>query len=186
MLDVPPIQLDEDVRLMVQAQKGNREAYARLYEKYVPVVTKYIARHKGHVEPPEDLAQEVFLRVWCCRARYEPLAPVKDYLVGIAANVLRESQAKARGQVRFEIVELEALVDTSHASPPVQAELEEQVQSIRVLLVELPTKQRQALELIYLVQLPATEAAKIMNCSVESLQMNASRARHRIKKALED
>ena len=185
MPDERSIQIDEDTYLMRKVKEGDRQAYARLYEKYVPVVTKYIARHNGHVEPPEDLAQEVFLRVWCCRARYEPLAPMKDYLFGIAANVLRESQANARGQVRFEIVELEALVDTSLASPLVDAELEEQVRVVQVLMGGLPDRQRKALKLIYLAEVSVAEAARIMGCSTECARKHLSVARQRLTKLLD-
>ena len=76
MRDDASIRFDEDVRLMLKAQRGDRQAYARLYGKYAPAVRRYIAGHNGRAEPPEDLVQEVFTRVWEHRGRYRPPTPL--------------------------------------------------------------------------------------------------------------
>ncbi len=175
------IQSDEDVRLMIQARNGDRSAYDRVYHRYFAAVTSFVARRQGHSEGCEDLAQEVFARVWRRRAQYQPLGPVKNYLLGVAANVVRESQAGGRGRVGIDIEGLESLVDTGRASPLSQAESAEQLQTMRVLMGRLSTRQRQALELVYLAGLEPREAARQLGCSVRALRVHLCKARQKLR-----
>lgn len=78
---------------MLMAARDDKTAYGKLYRKYFPVVTNYIMSRNGQCESPEDLAQEVFVRVWQNRARYRPDATVKTFLFGYAKNVLHEKQS---------------------------------------------------------------------------------------------
>ena len=182
MPEVPPIQLDEDIALMIQAQKGDRDAYARLYEKYTPLVKRYIVRHNGRGGSPEDLSQEVFTRVWCCRRRYRPIAPLRSYFLGVAANVLREERARVRAAT--DMVRIAPSVDTDQHAPPSQLESEERVQTVLVLLANLSFRQRQAVELVYLAELPPDEAARLLGCSVTAIYSYLSSARRRFYRAI--
>jgi len=58
------IQLDEDTRLMLKAVRDDKAAYGKLYKKYFIIVTNYIINLNGQCDSTEDLAQEVFVRVW--------------------------------------------------------------------------------------------------------------------------
>ena len=141
---------------------------------------QYLAGRNDRSHSPEDLAQEVFLRVWEHRGRYRPGMSVPSYLLGFAMNVAREQQRRARYEKVSGSRRLGRVVD-SHTPPSSQAESVELVQAIRSLLAKLPPKQRQAVELVYLNEMPIREAAKMMNCPVESLRMNISRARRKIE-----
>ncbi len=177
-----PIQFDEDIRFMMEVRDGNRGAYDRIYQRYFTTVASFVARHGGRHQGCEDLAQEVFARVWHRRAQYRPLGPVRNYLFGIAANVLRESRAKYHGQVAVGIDELEDVADTGGVSPPARAESAEQVQALCTLMTRLSTRQRQVLELVYLVGLGPEEAARRLGCSVEALRVHLCKARQRLRK----
>jgi RNA polymerase sigma-70 factor (ECF subfamily) len=182
MRDDAFIQVNEDVGLMVQAQKGDRQAYARLYEKYVPVVRRYMAGHNRRADSPEDLVQEVFTRVWCRRSEYQPLAPVRSYLLGVAANVLHESCARAHNPVPADIHGLETAVDVSQPSPPSQAQSTEQLQAVHAMMASLSARQRQAVELVYLVGLPPSEAARRLGCSLQTVCSHLCSAREKLRK----
>ncbi len=182
MRDEPPIQFDEDIRLMIKVRNGDRSAHDQIYSRYFSTVVSFVAHHHGHGQGCEDLAQEVFTRVWRRRAHYQPLGSVKSYLLGIAANILRESRAKGRGRVPLDIGNLEAVVDTSRASPPSQVESAEQIQTLRALMDKLSTKQKQALELVYLVGLDPDEAARQLGCSVRTLRVHLCKARQELRK----
>ena len=181
MRDESLIQSDEDVRLMLRVRTGDRQAYARLYEKYVPLVKGYLARRDGVSQSREDLAQEVFTRIWHRRSQYRPLAPLRNYLLGIAANVLNESRAKARRQASLDLASLETTADARRPPPPAQAQAAEQVLAVRALMLSLPTRQRQAVELVYLAGLPPDEAARRLGCSRKALQVHLTLARQRLK-----
>ncbi len=84
--------LCEDTQLMLRVARGNSQAFTKIYNKYFSFVTDYIATHNRHSGIPEDIAQEVFSRVWYNRAKYRPNSSVKTFLFGYAKNVLMEEQ----------------------------------------------------------------------------------------------
>jgi RNA polymerase sigma-70 factor (ECF subfamily) len=177
-----PIQFDEDIRFMMEVRDGDRGAYDQIYHRYFAAVASFVARHGGRHQGCEDLAQEVFARVWHRRAQYRPLGPVRNYLFGIAVNVLRESQAKSHGRVAVGNSDLEDVADTNGASPPARAESAEQVRALRAQMTRLSTRQRQAIELVYLVGLEPDEAAHKLGCSVKALRVHLCRARQKLRK----
>ena len=182
MSDKSSLQLDEDVCLMIKTRDGDRQAYDQLYRRYFPTVAIYLARHNTQRHACEDLAQEVFARVWYHRSRYQPLAPVRNYLLGIAANVLREDRVKSRGHIPLDACDSETVVDTSQPSPSSQAQFTEQLQAVRTLMTNLPTRQRQAVELVYLADLAPKEAAQRLGCSLQTLCARLYSARQKLRK----
>lgn len=182
MRDGSSIQFDEDISLMLKVKRGDHQAYARLYEKYVPVVREYIARRNGRAHCQDDLVQEVFARVWSHRSQYRPLAPVRRYLLGISANVLREDRARTRGQVPLDVRQFEGVVDTNLPSPLAHAQSAEELEVLRALIAGLPTGQRQAIELVYLAGLPRDEAIRQVGCSPNALRKGLSRACRKLRR----
>ena len=108
--------------------------------------------------------------------------PVKNYLLGVAANVLHESRAKAPDPVPTNARDLETVVDTSRPSPPSQAQSAEQLQTVRALMATLPAQQRQAVELVYLAGLAPDEVARRLGCSVKTLRSHLCSARQRLRR----
>jgi RNA polymerase sigma-70 factor (ECF subfamily) len=180
MPDKSSIQFDEDIRLMIKARDGDRLAYDQLYSRYFHTVASFLARHNVRCHACEDLTQEVFTRVWYSRSRYQPLAPLKNYLLGVAANILREDRAKSRGRVPLDVRDLETMMDMSQPSPS-QAQSAEQIQAIRTLMTSLPTRQRQAMELVYLAGLTPNEAAQRLGCSPQTVYSCLCSAREKLR-----
>jgi RNA polymerase sigma-70 factor (ECF subfamily) len=189
MRDESSIQLDEDVRLMLKVREGDRSAYEKVYQRYFRTIVSFLAYRTGSTPACEDLAQEVFARVWRCKAHYQPLAPVKSYLFGVAVNVLRESRTRSRGPASIDSRGLEAMEDTAQASPLSQLQSAEEIRTVRAAMTSLPTRQRQALELVYLAGLSPGEAARRLGCSRQTLYSHLSSARaellRRIRRAQE-
>lgn len=181
MPDESSFQHSEDIRLMIRARDGDRVAYDRLYARYFRTVESFLARHDIGFHACEDLAQEVFARIWFRRSRYRPLAPVKNYLYGVAANVLREDRAKSRARISLEDCDPEVATDTSRLSPPAHAQSKEQRRAVRALVASLPTRQRQAVELVYLLGLTPKEAARQLGCSAQTLCSRLHSARRKLR-----
>jgi len=180
MRDESTTRFDEDVGLMIEARDGDRTAYEKIYRRYFSTVASFLAHRTGCREVGEDAAQEVFTRVWEGRTRYRPLAPVRSYLLGVAANVLRESRAGSHGGVSPDACDLGTMPDTSQPSPPSQAQSAEQLQAVRFAMASLTTQQRQAVELVYLAGLAPDEAAQRLGCSRQTLYSHLSAAREKL------
>jgi len=165
------------------AARDDKTAYGKLYRKYFTIITNYIMSRNGQFEPPEDLAQEVFVRVWQNRARYRPDATVKTYLFGYAKNVLREKQS---------MVSRKASVDISNFSNPtsnlpqssVISQYDDIIKSIKKQIAALPDKQRQTFEMVYICGFSAAKAAEILQCSPQSVYNNLYRARKKLRKLI--
>jgi RNA polymerase sigma-70 factor (ECF subfamily) len=181
MRDKPSLQFDDDARLMIRARDGDRLAYDQVYSRYFRIIVSFLVRRHTPHQVCEDLAQEVFARVWSRRHQYRPLAPLKNYLLGVAVNVLRESRAQAHDRTIRDLHRLETVADTSRPSPPAQAQTAEQLQAVRALMESLPAQQRQAVELVHLAGLSPQEAARRLGCSVKTLYSHLCVARQKLR-----
>ncbi len=181
MADNSKTQPDADELLMTMTARGDRAAYARLYRKYFPVVTSYIATLDGQSNSPEDLAQEVFVRVWQNRAKYQPKATVKTFLVGYANNILRERKARIIRDAHWDTGDF-----PNHASRQPQSGAatpdDDRLQSVLNAVARLPDKERQALELVGIADCSINETAEIMECSTLAVRLSLHRARKKLRK----
>src|SRR5256885_1647891 len=89
---------DPDIRLMLRVRSDDAEAFAELVELYHQRLVTIMQHLVGKLEEAEDLAQEVFLRVYRGRKKYHPRAKFSTWLFTIAnnlaLNVLRNRQRK--------------------------------------------------------------------------------------------
>ncbi len=75
---------DPDVRLMLKARDGDSSSFAELARRYGRRVLGYFRRHLGDRMEAEDLTQEVFLRLYRYRQRYQPHAQFSTWVFFIA------------------------------------------------------------------------------------------------------
>src|SRR5215472_14375202 len=85
-----------DGELVAAAQRGDRAAFTALIERYQGLVYGYLRARVLQASDADDLAQEVFLRSYSARARFDSSAMVGPWLIGIARNLLREHARKSR------------------------------------------------------------------------------------------
>ena len=88
---------DPDVRLMLEVRDDNAAAFEELMLRYQGRLVTILTHLVGNRDQAEDLAQEVFLRVYRARKRYVPGAKFSTWLFTIANNVAsnaRRSRAR--------------------------------------------------------------------------------------------
>src|SRR3990170_2987752 len=89
---------DPDIRLMLRVRDDDQSAFADLVELYHKRVVTVMHHLVGNAEEAEDLAQEVFLRIYRSRKKYHPRAKFSTWLFTIANNLalnaLRDRQRK--------------------------------------------------------------------------------------------
>ncbi len=96
----PTTQADEDAALMMRVREGDRAAFARLYDRNARSVVNFAYRFVQDRAKAEELAQEVFLKVFRSARDYEPRARFKTFLFRIASNhCLNE---RRRGEYKVE------------------------------------------------------------------------------------
>src|SRR6202011_4764585 len=96
----------EDVRLMRLIGRGDDDAFEQLIERHQTLVAGTVARMLGSNSDVDDIAQQVFIRVWKSASRYVPRAKFTTWLLKITRNLvfneLRRSKRHAYLPVQIE------------------------------------------------------------------------------------
>src|SRR5262245_15753023 len=82
---------DPDVRLMQRVQAGDEDAFVELQRRYAPQVFGYFCRQLRARDEAEDLTQDVSLRLYPARLRYQPRARFATWIFHITQNVFRNT-----------------------------------------------------------------------------------------------
>jgi len=142
--------LDLDAHLMLRVKEGDAGSFEVLLEKHRRPLIHFLYRMVQDAAVAEELAQEVFLRVYRSRGSYEATAKFTTWLFRIATrmalNWLRDSK-KERGQARLdEMVSQGPGPKVTDRAPTAEAELVRaaRLQEIRGAIAALPAKQRAA------------------------------------------
>ena len=173
---------------MLDVKAGDEQSFALLLHRYRSPLVNFLYRMVRNREQAEDLAQEVFLRVYRARADYVPSAKFTTWLFRIATNLALNSVRDSRYQ-RMEI-SLDAPVtadaedgdektlDVAEKQPNIEQHLVEDVQRkmIRRAIEKLPEKQRAAVLLHKYQDLDYGEISKILECSESALKSLLFRA----------
>jgi RNA polymerase sigma-70 factor, ECF subfamily len=171
---------DPDIRLMLRVRADDNEAFAELVEAYHQRLVVVMNHLVANTEEAEDLAQEVFLRVYRNRKKYHPRAKFSTWLFTIAnhlaLNVLRTRKRKP--VVRLDTRDsgplgprpAEQLV-LDRADPPAQnMQQQELIQVIRVALEGLNERQRVAVILNKFEDMNYAEIAQIMGLTTKGVK----------------
>src|SRR6266436_4482286 len=176
-----------DVQLMLDV-KGDEQSFALLLQRYRSPLVNFLYRMVRNREQAEDLAQEVFIRVYRARAQYVPTAKFTTWLFRIATNLALNSIRDTRHQ-RMEIwlhtpvtadaeEGAERTLDVADKHPDIEQQLVEELRKamIRRAIDKLPEKQRAAVLLHKYQELDYGEIAKILSCSESALKSLLFRA----------
>ena len=90
MVDTAAPQPDNDAELAAKVKRGDRNAFAQLYQRHHAVVYGYFRARVLDPHVAEDLTQEAFMRIFGAIARFNTELRFQSWLMGICRNVLRE------------------------------------------------------------------------------------------------
>ena len=177
-----------DVQLMLDVKAGDEQSFELLLQRYRRPLVNFLYRMVRVREEAEDLAQEVFVRVYRARQDYVPSAKFTTWLFRIATNLALNSVRDNRYQ-RMEVsldapVTVDAeegdekVLDIAEKNPNIEQHLVEEVRKkmIRHAIEKLPEKQRAAVLLHKYEELDYGDIAKILECSESALKSLLFRA----------
>ena len=122
---------DEDAALMARVAKGDQAAFALLFDRHQQSVVRFAVRFVGERAQAEELAQEVFLKLFRSAGSYRPTAKFRTFLFRVTSNTclnaLRRPQAKRETTVAGR--DDGAQVDAREPSGPDQALEAKQVEA---------------------------------------------------------
>ena|ERR1043166_9182949 len=185
----PPDEAERDVLWMQRVAKGDVEAFEQLIEAHQARVVGTVAKMLGGSTDAEDIAQQVFIRVWKSAGRYQPTAKFTTWLFKITRNLVfnelrRRKRHPAQQLDREEEEHHFQAADTSGLSPDaslLDAELQEAIQAA---IDSLPETQRMAIVLRRYEDMPYEEIGAVLNLSVPAVKSVLFRARAELKAKL--
>jgi RNA polymerase sigma-70 factor, ECF subfamily len=167
--------MTSDESLMLEFQRGSREAFEELFARYREPLYGFFRRRLDGSERAEDLAQETFLVMIRGTSRYEPRALVRTYLYSIALKLLA---AERRKQART------ARPGQSDPEPTIQDSTDAALW-VRQALEKLDTSEREILMLREYEQLSYSEIAELLRIPVNTVRSRLFRSRMALKNYLE-
>ena len=174
---------DPDVALMLRFQGGDAAAFDELVARHQKAVLNIAWRYCGDRTIAEDLAQEIFVKVWRAKSSYQPSARFSTWLYRIAVNrCLNEIRSRPK---KAPLPVEETLEEPAGARPDDDLDRAEVRQAVRRAVDDLPANQRMAVILSRFHEMPYEEIAAAMSVSLEAVKSLLFRARENLKTALE-
>jgi RNA polymerase sigma-70 factor (ECF subfamily) len=176
---------DLDAQLMLRVREGDDESFRVLLEKHRNPLIHFLQRMVQDAGASEELAQEVFLRIYRSRGSYEPSAKFTTWMFRIASHVAlnwlrdeRHERAAERldaGRAAESELPVRELQDRR---PLVEQEMvhETRLQEIRDSIAALPAKQRAAVLMHKYQEMGYSQIAQALECSESAVKSLLFRA----------
>lgn len=187
---------DPDIRLMVRVRDADDQAaFEELVERFQHRLVGVMYHLVGNREEAEDLAQEVFLRVYRTRQNYSPSAKFSTWLFTIANHLALNSLRDRKRKPTLPLAvrdsgplgprpQEQLAVDA--APPPGQAIQQSELAAIiRTALDDLNDRQKMAVVLNKFEDMGYAEIADVMELTPKAVKSLLSRARQRLREVLQ-
>ena len=185
---------DPDIRLMLRVREDQPGAFEELVELYQHRLVAVMNHLVGNAAEAEDLAQEVFLRVYRARKKYRPRSKFSTWLFTIANNLALNA---LRARQRKPVVPLpiqdsgplgprpaEQIVRDRGSGPMQRIQRQELAAIVRQALEGLNERQRMAVVLNKFEDMNYAEIAEVMDLTTKAVKSLLSRARMNLRTAL--
>ncbi len=179
----------DDAALMAEVARGDTVAFERLVERHQALVIGTVGRMLGHNSDVEDVAQQVFIRVWKGAPRYRPTAKFTTWLLTITRNlVFNEARRRKRhpGDTLdvHEGEETLVLIEPAQHVPDKELLEAELHRAIEAAIRVLPEKQRMAVVLRRYEGKSYEEIGEVLGLTVPAVKSLLFRARTELRAAL--
>ncbi len=172
-----------DVQLMLEAKAGDDSSFDVLLRRYRTPLVNFLYRMVRDSATAEDLAQEVFIRVYRAREKYAPSAKFTTWMFRIATNLALNRIRDSRYRQMEVSLDAPAEEDAPAMELPARELRVDQLMVeqdraafIRRAVESLPEKQRVAVLLHKYEEMDYAEIASVLECSESALKSLLFRA----------
>jgi RNA polymerase sigma factor (sigma-70 family) len=169
---------DPDVALMLRVRAGDREAFESLVVKHQKSVINAAFRYTGNPSVAEDLAQEVFLRVYRAAANYQPEARFTTWLFTIVRNICSNYLTREGSHDLDMETEDEWKLPASESNPESEAIREQLKRKVQKAVADLPESLRFPLILSHYHHLGYGEIAEALDLTISAVKVRIHRAKN--------
>lgn len=178
---------DEDVQLMLRFKDGDNSSFEVLLEKYQSRIINFLYKITGDKAESEDLAQEVFIRVYHSGEKYTPQSKFSTWIYVIAKN-LALNEIRRRKGVFFNFLKdsseeevIKEIPDNKSSSALNELEKKDLGKIVKKAIDSLPANQKIAVILNRYENLSYEEIAEITGCSTPAVKSLLNRAKTALK-----
>lgn len=184
----PDLHTDVEIDLIARCQKGDQQAFNRLVMRYQNRVYNFLYRLASGWDDIDDLAQEVFVKVYYSIKKLRDLSQFKSWIHRIAMNVyLDEQRRRKKYQERF-VFDAQLLDTRSDLSenPGRRLERQELHKRLQEAIDQLPEEFKLAIVLREIQDLSYEEIAKTLKCSIGTVRSRIFRGRQILQQMLKE
>ncbi len=187
------LEQDAGASMMMRVRVGDVGAFAALVERYQRTVLNTVYKYVGNRASAEELAQDVFVRVYRARGSYEPKAKFETWLYRIVFNVCANAADYGSRRRALSLDQAtsgdarprgELLGDPTAPDPLQRVEQGEIAEIVRRAIAKLPAQQRAALILSRYEEMPHREIAATLDTTVDAVKSLLFRARENLRQTL--
>jgi RNA polymerase sigma-70 factor (ECF subfamily) len=179
-----PSHPDPDVELMLRFQRGDEAAFEELVKRHTRPVLNLVYRYVGDASRAEDVAQDIFVKVYRARMKYEPKAKFSTWLYRVAVNHCLNDIRSRKSQPSLAAPINDLLEHPSGEDPDARLRREELRRAVKEALDALPENQRMAVLLARYEELSYDQIAETMGMSLEAVKSVLFRAKENLQRAL--
>ena len=182
--------LERDAELMLRVREGDPASFALLLERHRVPVIHFLYRMVQNQAVAEELAQEVFLRVYRSRHSYEPTARFTTWLFRIATHLALNQIRDRRHEKSSESLDEDPRDGISRqvadTLPNVEQDLLRQARlnEVRQAIETLPAKQKAAVLMHKYQEIEYSQIAKVLSCSESAVKSLLFRAYETLRSRL--
>jgi RNA polymerase sigma-70 factor (ECF subfamily) len=183
---------DEDARLMLAVGRGDKAAFATLFDRHQAGVVRFCERFVANSARAEELAQDVFIKLYKSANRYSVDAKFKTFLYRVATNhclnELRRFDEKRQQEARemtAESNENALEVEVAPDSPDLALEGRELEQAVSVAMSAMSVRERAAFTMCRFEGMAYRDIAQAMESTESAVKSLIHRATVTVMKHLE-
>ena len=181
---------DADADLMLRVREGDPASFGLLLERHRGPVIHFLYRMVQNQAVAEELAQEVFLRVYKSRATYEPAAKFTTWLFRIATHLGLNWIRDGRGEKLQRSLDQQTRESGGKQLPDRTKTVEEELvhqaklREVRRAIQSLPSKQRAAVMMHKYEEMEYAQIAMVLSCSESAVKSLLFRAYEALRSRL--
>lgn len=179
---------------MLKFKAGDQEAFRQLFDRHKGRMIRYCYRFCKDQAVAEELAQEIFIRIYKAAPRYRPEARFRTWLYTIATRLCLNELRRPDYRRQFESLSVPSKdqedepqkrpIPVDHKQPDDDMIQAEQQQMVLDAMKKLPPNQRAALLLRVEEEFSYQEISRQIGCSENQVKMLIYRGRQKLKKSL--
>lgn len=176
----------DDTTLMTLVARGDAAAFAMLFDRHVQRVVRFCTRFVSNPAQGEDLAQEVFLKLFKNAKAYQPTAQFKTFLFRVATNhCLNALRRPLPGSEEKEEHEAQLLQLSAVETPEHALEAKEVESALQRALVLMSERERAAFSMCRFEGMAYRDIAEILEASESAVKSLIHRASVRVMQELD-